>query len=204
MAAASENRHIEFRLLLHESRPVKTNQVGCTMEKEVRRLKKINLALAVAEGESIAAWARQNGVPERTAQRWAQDRNVRREVNACRRRALNQAIGRLTGMAMNAVDGIANLAKGADSESVQLRAWRGVLADLMSVSKFSVLEYRMTEIEEELDKRDWTHDQVARELKRTPCRGRALPTRWNFPADGVSRVHALAPRTLPLVRTPLA
>ena len=129
------------------------DQVGCTMEKEVRRLKKINLALAVAEGESIAEWARQNGVPERTALRWAQDPKVRREVDACRRRALNQAIGRLTGMATNAVDGIANLAKGADSESVQLRAWRGVLADLMSVSKFSVLEYRMTEIEEQLEKR---------------------------------------------------
>ena len=84
---------------------------------------------------------------------WAKDPKVRREVNACRRRALNQAIGRLTGMAMNAVDGMAHLAKGADSESVQLRAWRGILADLMSVSKFSVLEYRMTEIEEELDKR---------------------------------------------------
>ena len=123
------------------------------MEKEVRHHKEINLALAVAEGESIAAWARENGVPERTAQRWAQDRNVRREVDACRRRALNQAIGRLTGMAMNAVDGIAHLAQEADSESVQLRAWRGVLADLMSVSKFSVLEYRMTEIEEEIDKR---------------------------------------------------
>ena len=52
------------------------------MEKEVRRHTKINLAQAVAEGESIAAWARQNGVPERTAQRWAQDRNVRREVDA--------------------------------------------------------------------------------------------------------------------------
>ena len=123
------------------------------MEKGVRRHKRINLALAIAEGESIAAWARQNGVPERTAQRWAQDRNVRREADACRRRALNQAIGRLTGMAMNAVDGIVTLAKEAESESVQLRAWRGVLADLMSVSKFSVLEYRMTEIEEELDKR---------------------------------------------------
>ena len=48
-------------------------------------------------------------------------------------------------MAMNAVDGIAQLAKEADSESVQLRAGRGVLADLMSVSKFSVLEDRMTE-----------------------------------------------------------
>jgi hypothetical protein len=124
------------------------------MEKEVRRLKRINLAAAVADGESIAEWARGNGVPVRTAQRWAQDRNVRREVDACRRRALNRAVGRLTGMAMNAVDGIANLAQGAESESVQLRAWRGVLADLMSVSKFSVLEYRVTEIEEEIDKRN--------------------------------------------------
>jgi hypothetical protein len=67
----------------------------------------------------------------------------------------------LTGMARNAVDGIAHLGKGADSESVQLRAWRGVLADLMSVSKFSVLEYRMTELEEELDKRGQGH-KVAR------------------------------------------
>ena len=123
------------------------------MDKEVRRHKKIYLALAIAEGESVNAWAQENGVPERTACRWAQDPKVRREVDACRRRALNQAIGRLTGMAMNAVDGIAHLAQGAESESVQHRAWRGVLADLMSVSKFTVLEYRMTEIEEEIDKR---------------------------------------------------
>jgi hypothetical protein len=90
------------------------------MEKEVRRHKKMNLALAIAEGESITAWARQNGVPERTAQRRAQDRKVRREVDTCRRRALNQAIGRLTGMSMNAVDGIVTLAKEVESESVQL------------------------------------------------------------------------------------
>ena len=59
------------------------------MEKEVRRHKKMNLALAIAGGESIAAWAQQNGVSERTVQRWAQDPKVRREVDACRRRALN-------------------------------------------------------------------------------------------------------------------
>jgi hypothetical protein len=109
------------------------------MEEEVRRHKKMKLALAIAEGEPVIAWEQENGVPERTAFRWAQDRNVRREVDACRRRALNQAIGRLTGMAMKAVDGIAHLAQGAESESVQLSAWRGVLADLVSVSKFSVL-----------------------------------------------------------------
>ena len=33
-------------------------QAGCTMEKEVCRLKKIHLALAVAAGESIIAWAK--------------------------------------------------------------------------------------------------------------------------------------------------
>jgi hypothetical protein len=123
------------------------------MEKEVRRHKKINLALAIAEGESIAAWAQQNGVSERTAFSWAKDPKVRREVEACRRRVVNQAIGRLTGMTTKAVDGITNLAQEAESESVQLRAWRAILADLMSVSKFSDLEYRMTEIEEELEKK---------------------------------------------------
>ena len=122
------------------------------MEKEVRRHKKIHLALAIAGGESIAAWAQQNGVSERTAFYWAKDPKVRREVDACRRRVVNQAIGRLTGMTTKAVDGITHLAREADSESVQLRAWRGVLADLMSVSKFSVLEYRMTEVEEQLEK----------------------------------------------------
>ena len=93
------------------------------------------------------------GCPRRTAFYWAKDPKVRREVEACRRRVVNQAIGRLTGMTTKAVDGIANLAKEADSESVQLRAWRAILADLMSVSKFSDLEYRMTEIEEQLEKK---------------------------------------------------
>jgi len=124
------------------------------MEKEVRRQKKIHLALAVAEGESIAEWARHNGVSERTAFYWAKDPKVRREVEACRRRALNQAIGRLTGMTTKAVDGITHLAQEAESESVQLRAWRAVLADQMAVAKFSDLEQRMLEIEEQLDERD--------------------------------------------------
>jgi hypothetical protein len=123
------------------------------MEKEVRRQKKIHLALAIAEGESIIAWAQENGVPERTAQRWAQDPKVRREVEACRRRALNEAIGRMTRISRNAVDGIVTLAKESESESVELRAWRAVLADQIAVSKFSDLEYRMAEIEEQIGKR---------------------------------------------------
>jgi hypothetical protein len=51
------------------------------------------------------------------------------------------------------VDGIVTLAKEADSESVQLRAWRAILADMIAVSKFSDLEYRMTELEEQVRER---------------------------------------------------
>ncbi len=123
------------------------------MQEEDRQNKKNRLALAIARGESVTAWARQNEVPLRTAFRWASDPKVRRAVEAWRRRSLNRAIGRMASLAMKAADGIARLAARAESESVQLRAWRGVLADLMSVSKFSVLEYRMAEIEEQLRER---------------------------------------------------
>jgi hypothetical protein len=56
------------------------------------------------------------------------------------------------------VVGIVKLAKEAKSESIQLRTWRAILADQMAVAKFSDLEYRMAEIEEQLDKRaEHTH-----------------------------------------------
>jgi hypothetical protein len=130
------------------------------MEKGVRRHKRINLALAVAEGESIDAWAKENGVSERTAFYWAKDPKVRREVVACRRRALNQAIGRLTGIAMNAAAGIVSLAQEAEAESVTLWAWRAALADQMAVSRFSDREYPMAEIEERLRERTGHTDQA--------------------------------------------
>ena len=43
--------------------------------------------------------------------------------------------------------------KGAESESVQLRAWRAILADQMAVAKFSDLEQRTFELEEQFDER---------------------------------------------------
>jgi hypothetical protein len=53
-------------------------------------------------------------------------------------------------LATKAADGIAELATGAESESVRLRAWRAILADQIAISKFSDLEHRMAEIEEQL------------------------------------------------------
>jgi hypothetical protein len=141
-------------------------------EEEMRHNQKVKLVLAMAQGESASAWARQNGVPARTARRWAKDPNVRAGIQAWRRRALSRAVGRLASLALKAADGIANLAQGAESESVQLRAWRAILTDQMAIAKFSDLEQRMLEIEERL-RGPTGHTDHAGEV-----RGSARPERY--------------------------
>ncbi len=110
--------------------------------------KKAKLAIVIARGHSILACARKNGVPERTAFRWAKERDVRETSEMWRRTALNQAIGRMVRCSTSAVAGMERLAKEADSEAVRLRAWRAILADQMAMARFSTLELRMTELEE--------------------------------------------------------
>ena len=130
------------------------------MPEEVSLDKKTSLALAIARGQSIDAWAKKNDVPRSTAFRWASEPEVRREAEATRRRALGRAIGRLSGAALKAADRMITLTKEAESESVQLRACRAVLGEQITVCKFSDLEYRMTEIEEQLGKRTGHADQA--------------------------------------------
>jgi hypothetical protein len=133
---------------------------GDVMQDELCQSKKTKLALAIARGESITLWARENEVPRRTAYRWAREAEVRRAVEEYRRWSLSRAIGRMTTLALKAADGIAKLAKGADSESVQLRAWRALLIDQLAIAKFSDLEHRMLEIEEELRERTGYQDHA--------------------------------------------
>jgi hypothetical protein len=135
--------------------------LACAMPDELPAGKKTHLALAIAQGKSAAAWARCNGVPSSTAYRWASEPEVRRAVEACRRRTLDRAIGRMTRRTTWACDRIAKLAKAAESESVQLRALRSIFSDVMAVSKFSNLEYRVAEIEEDLREKSGNADHVA-------------------------------------------
>ncbi len=111
--------------------------------------KKLDLARAVARGQSIVVWRRKNDVPVRTAYNWASEPEVRKSSEMWRRSALNQAIGRLARESNAAAVGIKRLATGADSESVRLAAWRAILADQMAVAKFSTLEQRMTDLEQQ-------------------------------------------------------
>ena len=93
--------------------------------------------------------ARQPGA-QADGHRQAREPEVRAAVESDRRRAVDRAIGRMARRVTRATDGIAKLAKGAESESVKLTALRAILSDMMAVSQFAGLEQRMTEIEEQL------------------------------------------------------
>jgi hypothetical protein len=118
------------------------------MQEELMQSKKSELALVIARGGSIDAWARKNGVARRTAFYWAKEPQVREEVEECRRQSFNRALGRMNSRATKAADGIFKLAEIAGSESVQLRAWRAILADQMAIARFSTLDERMLGLEQ--------------------------------------------------------
>jgi len=140
------------------------------MTEEFPKGMKTDLALAIAQGKSAALWARDHQVPERTAQRWANDPKVRRLAESCRRRALDRAIGHMARRAARASNQIAKLAEGAESESVKLRALRSIVSSAAGASSKKgpgtvvrstlravpatvpdpFFEYRMAEIEEGL------------------------------------------------------
>ena len=119
------------------------------MSKEERTSLQSELAAALAAGKSCAEWASAHGVPERTAQRWATDPEVRAEVETYRRGNLDQAVSRMSQRAVWASDEIAELAKKARSESVKLAALRSMLTDMMAVADFAGLEVRIARLEEQ-------------------------------------------------------
>ena len=128
------------------------------MSRERRTSLKSKLAAAMAEGKSSAEWASASGVAERTAQRWANEPEVRAEVESFRRGTLDQAVGQMSGRVAWAIEKIAGLAEHAKSESVRLAALRSILFDMMAVSDFTGLEERITKLEEQDRVR---HEEVA-------------------------------------------
>ena len=112
------------------------------------RDQKAALALAIATGRTVRAWAKEHDVPERTAYTWARsDRGPATRSNASDAAAIDRAIGRLSRYAAAAAQQIAKLAEDAESEAVKLQAARAVLADLMTVSNYADLEDRITVLE---------------------------------------------------------
>jgi hypothetical protein len=111
---------------------------------------KSKLALAVANGQSIARWARQHQIGVRTAHTWAKDPEFRSRVAELRGRLLDRAIGVLARrVAANAAE-INRLATAAESEAVRLAAARAGIADLLGASRFVELRAEVEELKREL------------------------------------------------------
>jgi transposase-like protein len=117
------------------------------MSKRNNQNQKAALALAMAGGGTVAAWAREHQVAERTARTWSNSTEVLDQVESIRREVLDRAIGRLSDNAIAAADEIARLVKEAASEAVRLQAARAVLAELMTVSNYAALDGRLADIE---------------------------------------------------------
>ena len=94
---------------------------------------------------------RSNEVTRMTACRWAKDPKVRKAVDTYRRQMIDQAVGLLTLQTTKAASRIASIAmEGDNSHSVQLRACRAIFSEMITASKYSVLEGRLMDIEERL------------------------------------------------------
>jgi hypothetical protein len=86
---------------------------------------------------------------------------VRKAVESYRRRVIDQAIGQMTRQTTRAAKVIIRIANEAESESVQLRAARALFSDVITVSKYSGLEGRLTELEEQVRERDAATSAIA-------------------------------------------
>jgi hypothetical protein len=129
------------------------------MQEEHTQDQKARLAVVIARGNSISAWARKNDVPVRTALKWASELEVRKTVELWRRRALSRAIDILAAAAPAAR---AALARHADSRSIQPRAKRAKRVDRKSDADLSNLEKRLAAVEKRLRGRDSGGDHTAR------------------------------------------
>ena len=123
------------------------------MSGELRQSQKSQLAVAIAQGTSVAKWARATRCPNGRPTGGPTSPKVRAEVESI---AAAPSIGRSAGwpsVPPGPSMGSSTLGENAESESVKLSALRAVLSDMMAVSKFAGLEDRVTEIEEQLHAR---------------------------------------------------
>jgi len=111
-------------------------------------------ALALAFGERVSVWAKQNGVPIRTCYDWANTQEHKVMVREIRRRALDRAVGLLARNCTKAADQLALLATEAKSPSIRAQAARAMSRETLKSRKYVDLEERLVEIERRLDERD--------------------------------------------------
>ena len=108
-----------------------------------------SLAQALAVGDSVAAWAAGNGVPCRTAYRWAAEEDLKARVRGLRQGLVTDAVGKLAEAATAAVDTLRGLLAEGQPATVRLGAARAILSALIDVQAHAELADRVTRLEDQ-------------------------------------------------------
>ncbi len=107
----------------------------------------IELIVALATGNSIREAARLAGFSERTARRRNADDDFRNRISAARDELWGAAIGKLAGVAVEAVETLRELLK-SEAPAVRLGAARTVLLASPKLREAIEHEVRLTALEE--------------------------------------------------------
>jgi len=127
-------------------------------------------ALAIAGGASIVDAAKEAGVSERTAYRWAGDAATKAKVTAARDELFSRAVSVLAGTATEAAETLKRLL-GSKSEKIQLQAARLALELGASLRDHAEIAARLAAIEQRDEERERAHDD--RPFDVVPRRGAA-------------------------------
>jgi hypothetical protein len=113
------------------------------------------LALSVAGGASVRAWAAAHGVPKNTCYNWTREPEFKDLVERIRCRATDRAIGELSRSLVTAVREMSRLARKCEHAPTKLAACRAVVADLAGL-KSQDLARRVEAMEQQLRERSST------------------------------------------------
>jgi hypothetical protein len=115
------------------------------------RAKLEHLAMFLAAGGSVAAFAREHEIPRRTCYLWTKSEGFQTKVRDYRSKIIDKLVGSLARLGKSAVRELGVLAKGAESEAVRLQACRAILSDMINVGTYASVSRQFDEMAARID-----------------------------------------------------
>ena len=112
------------------------------------------LIFALACGATVEVAAHRAGMSERTAYRRLEDEPFRKRIKACNAEQLARSSGMLTAITSEAVKTLHDLLAPGNADVVRVRSACAIIEQGMKLRQSTVLEERMSVIEERLQNND--------------------------------------------------
>lgn len=110
-----------------------------------------SLALWLAEGKTLASWAADHDIPDRTARDWAKKPEFKAKVSQIRDEFVDSVVGEMKSDLKKARAKISSLIENADTDSVKLAAARAMIADMIALANHADQAKQLAELRAEVD-----------------------------------------------------